>query len=147
MNQCILNVSLWNGVSKITYLQVHGSPVLQAHFLQILWWRSVTIFAELIQFWQNSKCRRKRTFWRKRLVFHWRKIWYFFFIYIYIYIYIPVVLLFISLFQIYNFELAQWFFQHWNTKVWHKSAFIEFVEKIWRCYSQLRQSAKYGSPK
>ena len=55
-----------------------------------------TRFAELIQFWQGPKCRRNRTFWRKSLVFHWRKISYFVFIYIFL-----LVLLFISSFQIY----------------------------------------------
>ena len=46
-------------------------------------------------------------------------------IYIYIYIYIYI---------------AWWFFLEfwdWNTKVWRKSAIIDFVHKIWRCYSHL----------
>ena len=48
------------------------------------------------QNWQDPKCRRNRTFWRKSLMFHWRKISYFVFIYIF-----PLVLLFISSFQMY----------------------------------------------
>ena len=53
---------------------------------------SATRFAELIQFWQDPKCRRNRTFWRKKLGFHWRKISYF------VFIYFPLVLLFIPSF-------------------------------------------------
>ena len=30
MHQCILNVPLWNDWSKVTYSQVHGSPVFKA---------------------------------------------------------------------------------------------------------------------
>ena len=57
-------------------------------------WRTRTAharFAELIQFWQHLWCRRPKTFWRKNLMFHWRKISYFVFIYIF-----PLVLNFIS---------------------------------------------------
>ena len=104
MYQYILNVPLWNDCSKVTYSQVHGSTVLKTLSLQSFWWISSTRFAELIQFWQDPKCRRNRTFWRKSLVFHWRKISYFVFIYIF-----PLVLLFISSFQIHNLELARWF--------------------------------------
>ena len=56
---------------------------------------SATRFAVLIQFWQDSKCRRNRTFRRKNLVFHWRKISYFVFIYIYIYIYIYIIFIYV----------------------------------------------------
>ena len=66
MYQCILNVPLWNDWSKVTYPQVHGSPVLKALVLQSFSWISATRFAELIQFWQDLKCRRNRTFWRKK---------------------------------------------------------------------------------
>ena len=86
MYQCILNVPLWNDWSKVTYSQVHGSPVLKTLLLQSFWWISATRFAKLIQFWQDPKCRRNRTFWRK----NWRKISYFVFIYIF-----PLVLLLI----------------------------------------------------
>ena len=34
MYQCILNVPLWNDWSKVTYSQVHGSPVLTTLLLQ-----------------------------------------------------------------------------------------------------------------
>ena len=34
MYQCILNLPLWNDSSKVTYSQVHGSPVLKALLLQ-----------------------------------------------------------------------------------------------------------------
>ena len=34
MYQCMLNVPLWNDLSKVTYLQVHGSPVLKTLLLQ-----------------------------------------------------------------------------------------------------------------
>ena len=34
MYQSILNVPLWNNWSKVTYLQVHGSPVLKALLFQ-----------------------------------------------------------------------------------------------------------------
>ena len=38
MYQCILNVPLWNDWSKVTYSQVHGSPVLKTHLLQSFYW-------------------------------------------------------------------------------------------------------------
>ena len=79
--------------SKVRYSYVNGSPVLKAHLLQSFYWISATRFAELIHFWQDPKCRRNRTFWRKCLVFHSRKFSYFVFIYIF-----PLVLLFISLY-------------------------------------------------
>ena len=60
-----LNVPLWNDWSKVTYSQVHGSLVLKALLLQSFQWISATSFAELIQFWQDPKCWRNRTFWRK----------------------------------------------------------------------------------
>ena len=50
MYQCILNVPLWNDWSKVTYSQVHGSPVLKALSFESLFWISATTFAELIQF-------------------------------------------------------------------------------------------------
>ena len=34
MYQCILNVPLRNDWSKVTYSQVHGSPVLKPHLVQ-----------------------------------------------------------------------------------------------------------------
>ena len=86
MYQCILNIPLWNDWSKVTYSQVRGSPVLKALFSQSFKWISARRFAELIQFWQDPKWRRNKTFWRKNFVFHWRKISYFVFSYIYIYI-------------------------------------------------------------
>ena len=69
MFQCILNVALWNDWSKVTYSQGHVSPALKAILLQSFLWISVTEFAELIQFWQDPKYRRKRAFWRKNLVY------------------------------------------------------------------------------
>ena len=41
--------------SKVTPLQVHGSPVLKTLLLQSFWCISATRFAELIQFWQDPK--------------------------------------------------------------------------------------------
>ena len=76
MYQCILNVPLWNDWSTVTYSQVHGSPVLKAPSFKSLSWISAKTFAEFIQFWQNPKLRRPRTFEREILVFHWRKISY-----------------------------------------------------------------------
>ena len=67
-------------------------------------WYIATRFAEFIQFRQDPNCSRNIIFWRKNLVFHWRKILYFVFIYIF-----PLVLLFIYLFQINNLKLARWF--------------------------------------
>ena len=100
MYQCILNVPLWNDWSKVTYSQVNGSLVLKTISFQILSWISAIIFAKLIQFGQDPKIRRPRTFWRESLAFHWRKISYFYFthththththIYIYIHTYIYV---------------------------------------------------------
>ena len=66
MYQCILNVPLWNDWRKETYSQVHGSPVLKTLLLQSFSWFSATTFAELIQFWQDPKCKRNRTFWWKK---------------------------------------------------------------------------------
>ena len=54
MHQCILNVPMWNNWSKVTYSQVHGSPVLKALLLQSFQWISATRFPELIQFWQDQ---------------------------------------------------------------------------------------------
>ena len=51
-------------------------------------WISATIFAELIRFGQDPKLRRLRTFWKENLVFHLKKISYFYFTYIF-----PLVLL------------------------------------------------------
>ena len=81
MYQCILNVPLWNNWSKVTYSQVHGSPVLKALLFQSLNWIPATMFAELMQFRQGPKFRRPRIFWREHLVFYWRKISDFIFIY------------------------------------------------------------------
>ena len=88
MYQCILNVPLWNDRSKVAYSQVHGSTVLKALSFKSLNWISATTFAEFIQFDQDPKLRRPRTFWRENLVFHWGKISYFNFTDVYIYIYI-----------------------------------------------------------
>ena len=114
MYQCILNVPLWNNWSKVTYSQVHGSPVLKALLFQSFYWTSATRFAELLQFWQDPKCGRPRTFWRKHLVFHWRKTPFFVFtntythththtyIYVYyIYIYIYIIYIYIIYISIY----------------------------------------------
>ena len=49
-----------------------------------LTWISATRFAEFIQFGQNPKLRKPRTFWGENLVFPWRKISYLKFSYIYI---------------------------------------------------------------
>ena len=87
----MLNVPLWNDLSKVTYSQVHGSPVLKALSFKSLSWISATTFAEVIQFGQNPKLRGPETFWGQNLVFHWRKTSYFkFTLYIYIYIYIRI---------------------------------------------------------
>ena len=51
----------------VTYSQVHCSSVLKALSFQSFYWICATKFAEFIQFWQNPKCRRPRTFWRKTL--------------------------------------------------------------------------------
>ena len=48
--------------SKVTYSQVHGSPVLKALSFKSLSWISATTFAEVIQFGQNPKLRVSRTF-------------------------------------------------------------------------------------
>ena len=55
----VTGTSDWN---KITYSQLHGSPVLKALSLQRFQKISVTTFAGLIQFCQDPKCRRFRTF-------------------------------------------------------------------------------------
>ena len=60
-----------------------------------IYWISATRFAELIQFWQDPKCRRNRTFWRKKLSVSLEKDFIFRF-----QIYFPLVLLLISSFQI-----------------------------------------------
>ena len=65
---------------------------LRASWAHSLIAQSVRASEELIQFWQDPKCRRNRTFWRKKLGFHWRKISYF------VFIYFPLVLLFIPSF-------------------------------------------------
>ena len=45
------------------------------------------------QFWQDPKCRRLRNFWRRTLVFNWRKISSIYLsIYLYIYIYLSIYL-------------------------------------------------------
>ena len=107
MYQCILNVLLWNDWSKVTYSQVHGSPVLKTFVLQSFYWISATRFAKLIQFWQDPKGRKNCG---KKLVFHWRKISYFVFMYIF-----PLLLLLILSFQIYIhiFISFQWFTVRW----------------------------------
>ena len=94
-----LYVSLLNDWSKVTYSQLHDSPVLKTLSIKSFHWISATRFAEVMQFWQDPACRRPRTFWMKNLVFHWRKslfsnseillyIYYYIYIYIYIYVYV-----------------------------------------------------------
>ena len=90
MYQCVLNETLWNDWSKVTYAQVHGSPVLKTLSFKNLNWISVTIFAELVQFGQGPKLWRPRPFWRENLVFHWRKISYFNFVCMYVCIYMYI---------------------------------------------------------
>ena len=82
--------------SKGAYSQVQGSQVVKALSLQSFQRISTTRFAELIQFQKDPKCWRNRTFSRKNLVFHQRKLSYFVFRYIF-----PLVLHFISSFNIY----------------------------------------------
>ena len=78
MYLCIPNLPLWNYWSKLTYLQVHGSSVLKAFSFQVSsGFLRQDSHAELIQFWQDTKCKRNRTFVRKNLVFHWINISYF----------------------------------------------------------------------
>ena len=48
MYQCILNVPLWNDWSKVTYSQVHGSPVLKALSFKSLSWISATTFVTVV---------------------------------------------------------------------------------------------------
>ena len=86
MCQCMLTVPLRNDWNKVTYSQVHVSPVLKALSFKILKWISAATFGELIQFGQNPKDRRQIIFWKQNLVVHWRKVLYFIFTYIYIYI-------------------------------------------------------------
>ena len=64
MYQCKLNVPLWNDIftSKVTYSQVHGSQVLKALLFQSFQRISAVRFVELIQFWQDPKCRTPSTF-------------------------------------------------------------------------------------
>ena len=87
MHLCLLNLPQRNDWSKITFRQVHGSSVLKTLSFKSLNWISAAIFAELIQVGQGSKHRKSRTFWRKNMVFHGRKISYFILTYIYIYTY------------------------------------------------------------
>ena len=35
---------------------------------------NLNLVCDKIQFWKNSKCRRDRTFWREKSMFHWWKI-------------------------------------------------------------------------
>ena len=68
--------------------------MLKALSFKSLNWLSATRFAEVIQFRQDQKFRRRRTFSREKLVFHWKKVSYFNFTditYIYIYIYISLI--------------------------------------------------------
>ena len=53
MYQFILNVPLRSDWSKVTYSQVHGSPVLRAFYFKGLKWISAITFTELIQFGQD----------------------------------------------------------------------------------------------
>ena len=62
MYQCILNVPLGNAWSKVTYSQLHGSPLLKALSLKSLSWISARTSEEFIQFGQNRKLSRPRTF-------------------------------------------------------------------------------------
>ena len=112
MYQCILNVPLWNDWSKVKYSQVHGSLVLKLFLFKSLNWISAKIFAELIQFGQDPKLRRPRSFWLKTLKFHWRKISYFNFtyytfiyIYIYTYTYIIYIIHILHVFIFYEFYI------------------------------------------
>ena len=68
MYQCILNIPLGNYWSKVTFTR-HGSPGLKTLLLQSFWWIPATRFAELIQFWQDPKCRRNRTWGRLKNLF------------------------------------------------------------------------------
>ena len=97
MYQCIINITVWNDWSKVTYSQVHGSPVLRTLSFKSLSWISATTFAEFIKFGRNPKLRRPRSFWGEILVFHWRKISYFKFTFIF-----PLVQAFISKLYIYT---------------------------------------------
>ena len=74
MYQCILNKPLWSDWSGGLCSLVHGSPVHKALSSKSLNWISATIFAEFIQFGQDLKLKRPRTFWRENSMFHWRKI-------------------------------------------------------------------------
>ena len=58
MYQWILNVPLWNDWSKVTYSQVHGSPVFKNLSFESLNWISVTRSTKFIQFWEGPKCKR-----------------------------------------------------------------------------------------
>ena len=84
--------------------------VLQFSKLFYFYWISARRFPELMQFWQDPKCRRRRTFLRKNLVFHWRKIPYFVFTYIYslhdcIYIHIYI---YIYIFTVEFIQFVSW---------------------------------------
>ena len=104
----------------VTYSQVHGCPVLKVVLLQSFWWISATRFAELIQFCQDPKCRRNRTFWTRNVVIYWKRLrfhtyfapsftFYFslfpVYIYIYIYIYIHNIYIYSFLFFLLCAEL------------------------------------------
>ena len=112
MYQCILNVPLWIDWNKVTYSQVHGSPVLKTLFLQSFSWISPTRFAELTQFWQDPICRRNTNFRRKKFSVSLKKDFIFRFhiyfsasfasfflvsdiLYIYIYVYIYICIYYI----------------------------------------------------
>ena len=80
MYQCILNVPLWNDWSKVTYSQVHGSPVLKTLLLQV----SSELLRQDSQssysFGKIQNVGETELSQEKKLVFHWRKTSYFVFI-------------------------------------------------------------------
>ena len=78
----------WFFTSTLIWYYTHNDT---HHTQGVIHWVSATIFAELIQFGQDPKLTRPRTFWRENLVFHWRKISCFNFTCIF-----PLVLLFTS---------------------------------------------------
>ena len=62
IHQWILNATLWDDWSKVTYTQVHGSPLHKTLSFKNFNWVFATRLAVVIQFWQDPKCRRPRTF-------------------------------------------------------------------------------------
>ena len=102
MYQCILNVPLSNNWGKVTYSQVHGSPVLKT-----LLYRVSSEFLRQdpqssYSFGKIQNVGETELSEEKKLALHWRKTSYFVFIYIF-----PLVLFLISSFQIHNLELER----------------------------------------